>query len=76
MARKAIETTEETAERRARRRAERGATLVEYALFVCLFSLVAIGAVDGMNRAARAYFEDSSSRISQPINVGPSVMNP
>lgn len=51
-----------------RRRSERGVTLVEYVLFAGCFVLVAITAVGGLNTTARRYFQQSSSKIGQPIN--------
>ena len=47
---------------------ERGPTLVEYVLFMGGFVLIAVTAVGGMNSGARSYFQQSSSRIGQPIN--------
>lgn len=51
-----------------RRQSERGATLVEYILFLSCFVLVSVTAVGGLNSAARSYFQQSSTKIGQPVN--------
>lgn len=51
-----------------RRGHERGATLVEYGLFLGAFALVALGAVGGLNDAARGYFAGAGSRVGEPSN--------
>lgn len=42
--------------------------MVEYVLFAAGFVLVSITAVGGLNSTARSYFQQSSSRIGQPVN--------
>ena len=53
---------------RRRGRRDRGATLVEYVLFIGGFAMVATTAVGGMNTGARSYFSQSASRIGAPVN--------
>lgn len=54
--------------RRTGPRPERGVTLVEYALFLGGFVLVAVTAVGGLNGSARTYFHQAGSRIGEPAN--------
>ncbi|MFN8050134.1 MAG: hypothetical protein U0Q22_01730 [Acidimicrobiales bacterium] len=49
-------------------RGERGVTLVEYVLFASGFLLVAVSGVSALNGTARSYFQQSASRIGQPVN--------
>lgn len=54
-------------DRRAER-GERGATFVEYALFVGVFVMIAMAAVGALNQGARTYYSSSSTRVGQPPN--------
>ena len=54
--------------RQRRARGEHGVTIVEYVLFFGCFVLVAVSAVGGLNSGARSYFQQSSSKIGQPVN--------